>query len=307
MNKKDFILEMYNKGQIDFKESQWKDNNWYHFRFNGGRGIEEDKALLKICAEETYKVIRNIAPDATHICGIPDAGKPVAKEISSRYGLQLLDYNKGWHSIHDFARYLKSEYSLDCFRCVESLDPTDAFFSKVVNYVDSGLDEFVPHGSWGKLKGEIKRGSKIVIFDNVASKTCESKFESMNILKNLLFRQGIRIGRKIGVDEGVDAEIAGIVVLQNNSPLAYKVLDRVNFGAVLEAPETFGYLRQMNILTNENYPGILLDLDFLEWFTDYGKEAYRGNKELYSIVCEDFEKWRIGLRDRCESGNPQNE
>jgi|GEM_PF-1945377 len=289
MDKKDFVLELYNKSQVDFKENQWKDNNWYHFRFNGGRGIEKDRDLLEILAGEAYRVIQDIAPDATHIVGIPDAGVHVAKEINHQYDLGLLEYSKGWHSIHDFARYLKGEYCRDRFRCVEGLDPGDAFFSKISKYVDDGLDEFKPHGSWGKLKGDVERGAKIVIFDNVASKTCESKFESMSILKKLLLQQGIRLGPKINVNDGVDAEIAGIVVLQNNSPLAYRVLGGVNFGAVLEAPETFGHLRQTGTLDNENYPQILDDLDFLEWFTEYGKEAYRGEKEPYNLVLKDFE------------------
>ncbi len=261
MNKKDFVLELYNKGQIGIYPDgiEWKDRQKYYFRFDGGRTIEKHEGLLEICAEQMKPVIDTIAPGATHICGIPDAGNPLAKKISEIYGLECIAYNKSWHALYDFAGYTKSRGK----------------------NVDFELSEFMPHGSYGELKGNIEDGAEIVVLDNVISSTAASKFEAEKILEKLLKPKGLVLGE--------DVEIAGFGILQNNSPHAYEVLKERKIGAVLTAPETFCILRQEGFLNdNDVYSKILDDLFRLGWFTEYATKERVGDRNLYRKINKDF-------------------
>lgn len=271
MGKKEFVLGLYNHGQIGMsvRGFEWKNRQKYSFRFDGGRTIEDCNGLLEKCAEQMKSVIDNIAPYATHVCGIPDAGVPLAKEIGNRYGLKVISYNKAWHALYDFAGYTKSRGT----------------------NVDLALREFMPHGSYGKLKGDIEEDAKIVVIDNVASSTAASKIEAKEILEKLLFNSK-------GLILGEDAEIAGFGVLQNNSPHAYEILKGENFGAALTAPETFCILRQEGLLENDElYAAILDDLFRLGWFTEYATEERVGDPKLYSLVRKNFMKmYRSSVR-----------
>lgn len=261
MDKKDFVLELYDKGQIGIYPEgiKWKNGQNYYFRFDGGRTIEKHEGLLEMCAEQMKELIDVIAPNATHFCGIPSAGDPIAKEISRIYGMECIAYNKAWHALYDFAGYSKS--------CGKN--------------VDFELAKFMPHGSYGELKGNIEDGAEIVVLDNVISSTAASKFEAEKILEKLLKPKGFVLGE--------DVEIACFGILQNNSPHAYEVLKGRKLGATLTAPETFCILRKEGLLNDDAvYSKILDDLFRLGWFTECATKERVGDRNLYRKINSDF-------------------
>ena len=259
IDKKEFVCNMFGKDQIGFGSYQWKNGEYYNYRFNGGRGIENDSELLTMCAEQILTLIGNIAPETTHICGIPNAGNPVVKQISLISDIEILSYDKSWHTLHDFTRHLN----------IQGIDVTEQ------------LDTFSPHGSYGELTGDVYDGAKVFGFDNVASFGCESKIEFIKIIHKLM--------------GDTPFEISGIGVLQNNSSNAYNILNEQIFGTVLEAPETFGILRQEGYLTDAVYPSILENLERLGWFNDFGQKVYSGDKKIYNMLFEDHKQITIEL------------